>query len=70
MEKAKSILLQKPNVKLFSGTIDTLNETETNIIATGHNTDSYFQLKKFHKDYNSQISYVLHCHRHCQKYGQ
>ncbi|MDE6583444.1 MAG: FAD-dependent oxidoreductase, partial [Clostridia bacterium] len=57
MNKVKSILLSKPNVKLFSGNIDTLNETETNIIATGHNTDK--KLLKNLEDYigNQRICY-------------
>lgn len=59
MQKAKEILLSKPNVKLFNGTIDTLNETETNIIATGHNTD-----KKLLKNLENYIGQQRICYFH------
>lgn len=39
MSKVKELLLSNSKIKIFNMKIDTINETETTVIATGHNTD-------------------------------
>ena len=48
-EHIKELLLSHPNIKIFNIHIDTLNENETTVIATGHHTsaDVLAQLSRF-----------------------
>lgn len=42
MQTVRNELLANNRIKIFDGNIDNLNDTETTVIATGHNTDKAF----------------------------
>ena len=49
MKKVKELLQSNPKIKIFNMSIDTINETEITVVATGHNTSKALldELSKF-----------------------